>query len=261
MVTCYDACFARIIADTDSVDSILVGDSLGMVIQGHKSTLPVTMEHMVYHIQAVSRGVAHSKAPKKPLLIGDMPFGSYSNVLEARRNARELVQAGAQMVKVEGPVIDAVRGIREEGISVCGHLGLTPQSIQDYRLQGKTTEEAERIFDEALALEKAGAELLVLEMIPSGLAKAITEVVSIPTIGIGAGAHCSGQVLVLYDLLGLNPDFEPKFLKKFLKGYDLVLSAVRDYSKEVRSSQFPAEINSFGLRSSSGVQEVVTREV
>jgi 3-methyl-2-oxobutanoate hydroxymethyltransferase len=245
MITCYDATFAKIIADSNAIDSVLVGDSLGMVIQGHNSTLPVTTQDMIYHISAVAMGLAQSTSAKKPLLIGDMPANSYSTVTYAKRNAALMLNAGAQMVKVEGPVVEIVRALRDEGISVCGHIGLTPQSIHDFKLQGATSAESDRLWQEAKDLEAAGVELLVLEMIPAHLAKKITESIKIPTIGIGAGAHCSGQVLVLYDLLGLNAEFNPKFLKKFLDGYSLIRQAICEYSEEVRSGSYPSEQHSF----------------
>ena len=256
MVTCYDATFARIVGRSAAMDSVLVGDSLGNVIQGKDSTTEVTMEQMLYHIAAVARGLHSSGVSQLPLLIGDMPIHSYETAEAAIKNAHKILNAGAEMVKVEGPVLDVVKALRDEGIRVCGHIGLTPQSIQDYKVQGKTDVEAERLLAEAQALDVAGVELLVLEMIPAALAKKITESVSAVTIGIGAGPDCGGQVLVIYDLLGLNPDFNPKFLKKYGNGFDFVSEALKNYSTEVRMGEFPGEKNSFGV-SSRGPSAVV----
>jgi 3-methyl-2-oxobutanoate hydroxymethyltransferase len=249
MVTGYDATFARLIADASVVDSILVGDSLGMVIAGHESTLEVTMDHMIYHVEAVARGLAKSSSRKLPLVIADMPVGSYQTEVEALRNAQKLIQAGAGMVKLEGPVIEQVVELRSHGIRVCGHIGLTPQSIQDYRVQGKSEGDAQRLKAEAKALDAAGVELLVLEMIPAPLAQEITDATKAVTIGIGAGADCGGQVLVLYDLLGLNRDFNPKFLRKFTQGADWVNEAITTYATEVREQHFPTAKHSFGISS------------
>ncbi len=245
MVTCYDASFARILAESNALDSILVGDSLGNIIQGQKSTVAVTMEHMLYHVAAVARGLAASKSDRKPLLIADMPADSYLSPQDAFENAEALIDLGASMVKVEGPVYPVVRGLREKGISVCGHIGFTPQSIVEPKLQGKTIAERERLIEEAKGLEAAGVDLLVLELIPADLAQEITSLLSITTIGIGAGVHCGGQVLVLYDLLGFNPHFKPKFLKTYMSGAELVQNSLKSYAAEVRSSQFPDAAHSF----------------
>ncbi|MDB5036855.1 MAG: panB [Bacteriovoracaceae bacterium] len=245
MVTCYDATFAKLIAETGAVDSVLVGDSLGMVIQGHDSTLSVSMDQIRYHVAAVARGLHKAKVEKKPLLIADMPVDSYNTIDSAIQNAKSLISVGAEMVKVEGAVSDRVAALKKEGIAVCGHIGLTPQSIQDFKVQGKTELEAQRLLREAKDLSNAGVDLLVLEMIPSSLAKKITESISTPTVGIGAGVYTSGQVLVLYDLLGLNPDFNPKFLKKFMNGAESVSHALKSYSDEVRAEVYPSEKNSF----------------
>lgn len=245
MVTCYDATFAKIVADSEAVDSVLVGDSLGMVVQGHDSTLPVTVQEMSYHLSSVKRGFLKSRAVRKPLLIGDMPAHSYDSLQVARRSAALLVQAGADLVKTEGPVTEVIEGLVEEGFRVCGHIGLTPQSIHEFKLQGKTDAEGTRLLSEALAIEKSGAEMIVLEMIPASLAKRITDSVKIPTIGIGAGPECSGQVLVLYDLLGLNAEFNPKFLKKYLDGANLIDLALKSYSSEVRRKHYPGPEHSF----------------
>lgn len=245
MVTCYDATFARILSDTEAFDSLLIGDSLGNVIQGESSTVSVTMDQMIYHTKAVARGAARATRP--PLLIADMPAGSYLSPSLAVENAQALIEVGAQMVKLEGNVSPVVKALVEKDIRVCGHIGLTPQTIHDYKVQGRTQAEAERLMEEAKVLEAAGVELLVLELIPWELAKEITEAVKIQTIGIGAGSHCDGQVLVLYDLLGLNPDFSPKFLKKFADGYQWVKEAASRYSHEVKTGSFPQKENAFSM--------------
>ncbi len=245
MVTCYDATFARICADTQALDYLLVGDSLGMVISGETSTLHVSLDHILYHLSAVRRGLSQSLAKKMPILMGDMPVHTYDSPEMAVSSARKMLNAGAEIVKVEGPCEDVVKALRSEKIRVCGHIGLTPQSIQDYKVQGRTEAEAGRLFKEALLLEKAGVELLVLEMIPMALSKKITATLQIPTIGIGAGPYCGGQVLVLYDLLGFNPDFNPKFLKKYLTGYDFAKGALEAYAREVKTMDYPLEKNSF----------------
>ncbi len=239
MVTCYDATFAKLIADTESFDYVLVGDSVGMVVYGAENTLSVTLETMMRHTEAVRRGLDKSSALKKPILIADMPVGTYENGTAAVLHAKHLLQSGADMVKVEGDVPEVIEELRKEEIRVCGHIGLTPQSIQDYKVQGRTAEDAERLLKEAEHLEAAGAELIVLEMLPVELAKRITTYMTIPTIGIGAGPFCSGQVLVLYDLLGLNPDFKPKFLKRFADGAHQVRDALNAYALEVRSGTYP----------------------
>jgi len=247
MVTCYDATFAKICASVEGIDYVLVGDSLGMVIAGDTSTQNVSMDQMLYHIRAVARGLKNSR--NLPL-IGDMPIHSYDNTEIAVTNAGKMIEAGCSMVKVEGPVLEVVSGLRAADIPVCGHIGLTPQSIQDYKLQGKTDSEAARLMKEAAELQQAGCGLLVLEMIPALLAEQITKSLLIPTIGIGAGPHCSGQVLVLYDLLGLNPDFAPKFLKKFSNGFDWVQAALKTYSSEVKSGEYPSVEYSFTSKTS-----------
>lgn len=245
MVTCYDASFARLLTDTESVDYILVGDSLGMVVGGFENTLTVTMHDMIYHTAAVCRGVAASKSSQKPIVIADMPVGSYDQPSVALENAELLMKAGAEMVKLEGPLVESVRAIRSKEIPVCGHIGLTPQTILDFKVQGKVAAEADRLITEAKNLEAAGVQLLVLEMLPGELAKKISSLISIPTIGIGAGVDCGGQVLVLYDLLGFNPDFNPKFLKKYADGATMIREAVSEYAKEVRSANYPDDAHSF----------------
>ena len=245
MVTAYDATFARIF-DEAGADVLLVGDSLGMVVQGHDSTLPVTMDQMVYHSRAVTRGT------KRAHVVGDLPFMSYQNGIEdAVRNAGRLVaEGGVGSVKLEGgqEFADVISRIVRASIPVMGHLGLTPQSVHKmggYVVQGRDEDTARRLVEDAVALEQAGAYALVLEGVPLELGKQITARLSIPTIGIGAGKFCDGQVLVSYDLLGLNPDFKPKFVKRYANLYESVMDAAKTFFSEVRSSHFPDEDHSF----------------
>ena len=243
MLTSYDASFSSVI-DECSVDVILVGDSLGMVIQGHASTLPVTIDEMVYHTACVARGV------KSCMVLADLPFGSYSTPEEAFSNAAKLVRAGAEIVKLEGGywLVDTVQYLVERGIPVCGHLGLTPQAVHQlggFKVQGKTDESAERLINDAIALEKAGASMLVLEAIPSTLGKAVTEAIHIPTIGIGAGVDCSGQVLVLHDMLGVFPGHRPKFVRDFMEGQPNIRSAISAYVQAVKTKLFPSAEHCF----------------
>ena len=240
MLTAYDATFARLLDDC-GVDSLLVGDSLGMVVQGHDSTLPVTMEDMEYHVRLVARG------SEKALIVADLPFASYQvSPEQAYSNAARLMVAGAQMVKLEGGQVmaDSVRFLVERGIPVCGHVGLTPQSVHQlggYRVQRDT----ERLLAEARAVEQAGAAMLVLEAIPATLGKQVTEALSIPTIGIGAGKDCSGQVLVLHDMLDIYPGRKARFVKNFLAGASGVQDAIRRYVEAVKSGAFPAPEHTF----------------
>ena len=245
MVTAYDATFARHL-DAGGADMLLVGDSLGMVVQGHDSTLPVTVDDMVYHTRAVVRG------SQRALVVADMPFMSYQPSLElALRNAgRLLADGGAQAVKVEGAggVIATTRALVEAGVPVVGHLGLTPQSIHTlggFRVQGRSEQAAARLIEDALALEEAGAFALVLETIPAALAANIPERLAIPTIGIGAGVGCDGQVLVSYDLLGLFDQLAPKFVKQYANLGDATRDAVRTYVGEVKARTFPTEAHAF----------------
>jgi 3-methyl-2-oxobutanoate hydroxymethyltransferase len=244
MLTGYDATFARLL-DGAGVDMILVGDSLGMVVKGEANTLNVSIEQMAYHTAAVARGIARAH------VVGDMPFMSYqANVDDALKNAARLLQAGASSVKLEGgrQIAPTVARLVEAGIPVMGHVGLMPQSVHamgGFVVQGKDPESRQRVLDDALALEAAGAYAIVLEGIPVDLAAEITETLAIPTIGIGAGAGCDGQVLVIYDLLGLNPDFTPKFVKKYVDGAAVVSDAVRAYVDEVKRGVFPDEDHSF----------------
>jgi 3-methyl-2-oxobutanoate hydroxymethyltransferase len=225
---------------------LLVGDSLGMVIKGEANTLSVSMEQMTYHVAAVARGVTRAH------VVGDMPFMSYqASAEDALKNAALLLRAGASSVKLEGgaSVAPTVARMVEAGIPVMGHIGLMPQSVHamgGFVVQGRDPASRQRILDDAHALEQAGAYALVLEGIPSDLAAEITRALSIPTIGIGAGPACSGQVLVVYDLLGLNPDFQPKFVKKFVDGAALLGEAFRAYVDDVKDGSFPAPEHSFG---------------
>ncbi len=250
MVTAYDATFAALF-DQGGVDALLVGDSLGMVVQGHDTTLPVTVDHMVYHAQAVRRGA------RRAHMTVDLPFMSYQvSIEDALRAAGRLVQeGGAQSVKLEGGRDYAAHITRlvRAGIPVMGHVGLTPQSVNTlggFKVQGRTNKEARNIVDDAQALEDAGCFSVVLEAIPADLAVEITGRLSIPTIGIGAGAACDGQVLVGYDLVGLNPAFKPKFVKRYDNLGESVIAATKAYVSEVRSGAFPGPEHEFagGLR-------------
>lgn len=244
-VTCYDASFARII-DQTSIELVLVGDSAANVIYGHDTTLPITMEEMLMLTRAVAAGLT------RPLLVGDMPFMSYQPSAEtAISNAGRFLQAGAKAVKVEGGgphIRDIITKLVEMGIPVMGHLGLTPQSVHrfgGYKLQGKEASDADRMLEEAMLLEQTGCFSIVLEKIPGELAGRITETVSIPTIGIGAGPSCDGQILVLYDLLGLDPAFKPRFVRRYAKLSATILEALERYARDVSEGSFPSEGESF----------------
>jgi len=244
MLTCYDASFATLM-DNCGVDSLLVGDSLGMVVQGESSTLPVTLEHIAYHTRCVARGA------RSPWLIADMPFGSYqASPAAACDSAVKLMQAGAQMVKLEGGawLVPTVQFLVDRGIPVCAHLGLTPQSVHalgGYRIQGKSDSDAARLIADAKALQDAGAALLVLELIPARLAVQITQAITIPTIGIGAGNQCSGQVLVLHDMLDVYPGKKPRFVRDFLAGQQGIRGAIEAYVKAVKDRSFPTADESY----------------
>jgi 3-methyl-2-oxobutanoate hydroxymethyltransferase len=249
VVTAYDATAARLV-DAAGVDAVLVGDSLGMVVQGHESTLPVTLEQMIYHSAAVRRGLA--RAAGRAHLVGDLPFGSYqASPDEAVRNAMRLVaEGGVEAVKLEGGAdyVDVVRRIVRAGVPVMGHIGLTPQSVHKmggYVVQGKESDKAQQLLRDARALEAAGCYALVLECIPAELARIITGQLRIPTIGIGAGPHCDGQVLVVNDLLGLDPGFTPKFVKRFAELGAQASGAVSAYVSEVKARTFPDDAHSF----------------
>ena len=239
MLTAYDAVFARVF-DRNGVDLILVGDSLGMVVQGEASTLPVTVDQIVYHCRAVARGL------RSALLVADMPFGADATPERAfDAGVRMLKEGSAAMVKIEGAGVklDAIRFLVEREIPVCAHLGLTPQSVLrlgGYKVQGREAAAAEQLKRDARAVEAAGASALVLECVPSALAESITRELSIPTIGIGAGAACDGQILVLHDLLGVSGGHRPRFVKNFLADGGSVQGAVRAYAEAVRSRTFPA---------------------
>ena len=242
-LTAYDASFAALF-DKVGIEVILVGDSLGNVIQGHTSTIPVSIDDMAYHTECVARSV------KRAFIIGDLPFASYTSTAEAVSNSVKLMQAGAQMVKMEGGahLCEMIEVLTHHGIPVCGHLGLTPQSVNTlggFKVQGKSAEAAKKILDDALALEAAGAQLLVLEAIPSTLGALITESLKIPTIGIGAGPDCSGQVLVMHDAIGAFPGRKPKFVKDFLASTGTIEKAIELYIQEVKTGAFPAPEHCF----------------
>ncbi|MDP2833719.1 MAG: 3-methyl-2-oxobutanoate hydroxymethyltransferase [Pseudomonadota bacterium] len=243
VLTCYDASFARLLAD-NGVDILLVGDSLGMTVQGHNTTLAVTLEQMAYHTEAVARG-----AGGRAFIIGDLPFGAYQqSPQQAFAAAARLIAAGANMVKLEGGavMIDSVRFLVARGIPVCGHLGLLPQSVNTtgYRSQAREGSAAARLIEDAEDLESAGAQMLVLESIPAVVAEEVTQQLAIPTIGIGAGPHCNGQVLVLNDLLGLT-EKPPRFAKDFMEGSWNIANAVRGYVASVKGGEFPGPEHSF----------------
>ena len=244
VLTCYDASFATLLENA-GVEVLLVGDSLGMVLQGHTSTLPVGMQEMVYHTRCVARGA------ERAFIVADMPFGSYQeSPAQAFRNAAELMAAGAQMVKLEGGkvMLETVAFLTGRGIPVCAHLGLLPQSVNQiggYRVQGKEQHQARQLLEDAVALEQAGAGMLVLEAIPSKLSTQVTAALKVPTIGIGAGADCSGQVLVLHDMLGIYPGKTPKFAKNFMPGAASISAAIESYVKAVKHVEFPAAEHGF----------------
>jgi 3-methyl-2-oxobutanoate hydroxymethyltransferase len=238
MLTCYDASFARLLDDA-GVDVLLIGDSLGMTLQGRDSTLPVTLDDMAYHVQCVARG------NRTAWIVGDLPFASYHTGTEqALLSAAKLMQAGAHMVKLEGGgwTVPVVRHLVERGIPVCAHLGLTPQSVHalgGYRIQGRDESGAERLLREAKELADAGASMLVVELIPSELGARLTESLPIPVIGIGAGPGCSGQVLVLHDMLGVTRGRLPRFVRNFMDGSTSIEAAIRAYVAAVKDGSFP----------------------
>ncbi len=244
VLTCYDASFAAAL-DAAGVDSLLVGDSLGMVLQGHDTTLPVTLAEMAYHTRCVARG------SQRAFLISDMPFGSYQeSPPQAFRSAAELMAAGAQMVKLEGGAefAETVRFLTARGVPVCAHLGLTPQSVHafgGYRVQGKGADAEQRLIEDAAELEGAGAGMIVLEAIPAKLGAQVTKRLRIPTIGIGAGPDCSGQVLVLHDMLDVFPGKKARFVRNFMRGASSIHDAVERYVRAVRDGSFPTAEHSF----------------
>jgi 3-methyl-2-oxobutanoate hydroxymethyltransferase len=243
MLTCYDASFSALL-DRAGVEVMLIGDSLGNVLQGHSTTLPVTLADIAYHTASVARG------NKSALIVADMPFGTIGSREEAYANAVQLMRAGAQMVKIEGGewLVDTVRFLVERAIPVCGHVGLTPQSVHafgGFKVQGKTDAAAAQMRRDALALQEAGAQLLVIEAVPTLLAREVTEQVTIPTIGIGAGIDCSGQVLVLHDMLGIFPGKRPRFVKDFMNGQPSIFAAVEAYVRAVKDGSFPGPEHTF----------------
>jgi 3-methyl-2-oxobutanoate hydroxymethyltransferase len=244
MLTCYDASFATLM-DRCGVEILLIGDSLGMVCQGHNSTLPVTVEEVAYHTASVARG------NQTALVVADMPFGSYATPESAFHNAVKLMQAGAQMVKIEGGawLADTVRFLTERAVPVCAHLGLTPQSVHQfggYKVQGKTVAGAEQMKADGLALQAAGASIVVLEAIPAALGKELTDTFTMmPTIGIGAGLDCSGQVLVMHDMLGVFPGRKARFVRDFMEGQTSIEGAVRAFVTAVKDKSFPAAEHCF----------------
>lgn len=244
VLTCYDASFAALL-EAGGVDVLLVGDSLGMVLQGHETTLPVTLDEMVYHTACVARG------SKQAFIITDMPFGTFQVSPEKTfENAARLMAAGAQMIKLEGGVAmaETISFLTERGIPVCAHIGLTPQSVHQiggYRVQGKNEADAQSLVQDAVMIEQAGAGLVVLEAMPALLAAEITANISIPTIGIGAGAACSGQVLVLHDMLDIYPGKKARFVKNYMQGAQGIADAVKRFVIEVKSGAFPGAEHSF----------------
>ena len=244
-LTAYDYSFASLL-DRAGIDIVLIGDSLGMVMQGHESTLPVSLDEMIYHSLCVTRGA------RRALRVGDLPFMSYqgSRELALESAGRMMKEGGVQVVKLEGGEVmaDTVRFLVERGVPVCGHLGLVPQSVHQlggYRVQGKDKSGANQIRNDALALQQAGARLLVLEAVPADLAKTISVELEIPTIGIGAGPDCDGQVLVLQDMLGIYPKPSPKFSRNFMAGADSVEAAIKAYIQAVKSGEFPSAEHCF----------------
>jgi len=238
MLTAYDYQTAKIL-DEVGIDLILVGDSLGMVVQGCTDTRSVTVEDMVYHTRVVARGA------KKTPIIGDMPINSDKTPEDALRNALRFLESGAHGVKIEGNKSEIINALLSNGVPVMGHLGLLPQTASNYRLKGKQPEEAEKIFKDALEVEKLGVFSIVLECIPEDLAKKITDAVSIPTIGIGAGKYCDGQVLVINDMLGFDPSFSPKYLKRYANLYQITKEAVESYLHDVKTGKYPDEEHTY----------------
>ena len=242
-LTAYDASMAKIL-DKSGVDSILIGDSLGMVIQGGENTRSVSINDMIYHTSIVSDSCSNA------LVIADMPFASYDSSNDALKNAKLLIDAGARMVKIEGGSehLDVIKTLISNNINICGHLGLQPQLViksDDYRVQGRDDSSAQTILNNALLLESLGVSALVLECIPSDLAKTISEKLTIPTIGIGAGVHCDGQVLVSYDMLGITTGKQPRFVRNFLSNQITISDAVESFVVEVKEGTFPSESESY----------------
>ncbi|KVE39872.1 3-methyl-2-oxobutanoate hydroxymethyltransferase [Burkholderia sp. TSV86] len=243
MLTCYDASFAALL-DRADVDMLLIGDSLGNVLQGHTTTLPVTLDDIAYHTASVAR------AQPRALIAADLPFGTYGTPADAFASAVKLMRAGAQMIKLEGGewLADTVRFLVERAVPVCAHIGLTPQSVHafgGFKVQGKTEAGAAQLLRDAHALEQAGAQLVVLEAVPALVAAEVTRELRMPTIGIGAGVDCSGQVLVLHDMLGVFPGKRPRFVKDFMQGQPNLLAAVEAYVRAVKNGSFPGPEHTF----------------
>jgi 3-methyl-2-oxobutanoate hydroxymethyltransferase len=242
-LTAYDASFAKLF-DQQGIDVLLIGDSLGMVLQGKDDTLGVTIDDVAYHTRSVKQGVTQA------MVIADMPFMSYSTLHQTYASAAKLMAAGASMVKMEGGdwLVESIRGLVERGVPVCGHLGLTPQSVHvlgGFKVQGRDNAQADALLESALALESAGAQLLVLECVPASLAQRVTNTLSIPVIGIGAGAQCDGQILVMHDMLGVSANYMPKFSKNYLVECGDIREAVKQYIEDVKTGLFPSEQHSF----------------
>jgi len=242
-LTAYDFTFAHLL-DQCGVEVLLVGDSLGMVIQGQDSTLPVTVDDMVYHTRAVRRGARNA------LIMTDMPFLSQTSAAEALENAGRLMREGAHIVKLEGGayLTQTIQELSKYGIPVCAHLGLQPQSVHKlggYKIQGRSSDDAERILEDAKILQEAGADMMLLECVPAELAAKITQILHIPVIGIGAGPSCDGQVLVLHDVLGITADIKPRFVKNFMQGQESIQGAIQAYVHAVKNGIYPAQEHSF----------------
>ena len=243
MLTAYDSTMSALL-NRCGVETILIGDSLGNVVQGHSSTTPVTVEQVAYHTECVARTNSHA------FIIADLPFASYGDPVQALDSAAQLMRAGADMVKLEGGdwQIEIIQYLVERSVPVCAHLGLLPQSVHvlgGYKVQGKSKDAATLMREQALACQEAGAQMLVLEAIPSSLGKQITESLAIPTIGIGAGPDCSGQILVLQDMLGISPGKPPKFVKNFVDGHASIEAAIKAYVREVKTGKFPGPEHGF----------------
>ena len=242
-LTAYDASFAKLF-DEQGIDALLIGDSLGMVLQGLDDTLPVSIDDIAYHTASVRRGTARA------FVLADMPFMSYSTPEQTYQNAAKLMAAGASMVKVEGGewLCETISGLRQRGVPVCGHLGLTPQSVHvfgGFKVQGRSEDAAQKVFESAVALVESGIQLLVLECVPTALAERISNAVSIPVIGIGAGAKTDGQILVMHDMFGVSANYMPKFSKNYLTETGDLRKAVSQYIEEVKQGQFPGPEHSF----------------
>lgn len=238
MLTAYDYQIAKTL-DSMDIDLILVGDSLGMVFQGNNDTKNVSMTDMLYHLKAVAQGA------KNIPIIGDMPINSCNSIEDALNNATNFLNAGAHGVKIEGNKVEIIKNLINSNIPVMGHVGMLPQVAKAYRVKGKTPEEAKKIFQDAIELDEAGVFSIVLECIPENLAKKITETVNSPTIGIGAGKYCDGQVLVINDMLGMDEDFQPKYLKKYVNLHKIIKKAISQFMEEVHTGEYPDEKHTY----------------